>query len=106
MSLASNIVEYTVNPEHADTLRDRVREHLLPAARQTRGYRGFLLLDRGEGKRLALVLYDSAADAEAAQKTLAPIGVEHTGALMQGPIQRSIGSVVIDDGVFAGAPAR
>ena len=102
MSMAANIVEYTVNLEHAETLHSRVREHLVPAARETQGYRGFLLLDRGEGKRLAVVLYDSAADARAAQETLVPIGVEHTAALMQGPIQRALGAVVINDGVFAG----
>ena len=106
MSMASNIVEYTVDPEHADTLHDRVRAHLVPAARQTQGYRGFLLLDRGEGKRLAVVLYDSVADTRAAQETLAPVGIEHTADLMQGPIQRSVGTVVINDGVFADAAAR
>ena len=106
MGMATNIVEYTVNPEHAETLHSRVREHLLPAARRTQGYRGFLLLHRGEGKRLAVLLYDSAADAQAAQATLAPVGIEHTAALMQGPIQRSLGTVVINDGVFADAAAR
>ena len=106
MTMAANIVEYTVRPEHGDALRDRVRENLVPVARQAQGYRGFLLLDRGEGKRVAIVLFDSAADAQAAQATLAPVGVEHTGDLMQGPIQRSIGTVVIEDGVFAGMPTR
>ena len=106
MSMASNMVEYTVNPEHAEELHRRVREHLVPLARQTQGYRGFLLLDRGEGKRLAVVLYDSAAHARAAQETLAPVGVAHTAALMQGPIQRSVATVVISDGVFADAASR
>ena len=106
MTMAANIVEYTVNPEHADTLRERVQAHLVPAARQARGYRGFLLLDRGAGKRLAVVLFDSAADAQTAQETLAPLGMEQTAALMQGPIQRAIGTVVISDGVFADAAAR
>ena len=105
MTMAANIVEYTVSPEHADTLRERVRTHLVPAARQARGYRGFLLLDRGAGKRLALALFDSAADAQAAQETLAPVGMEQTAALMQGPIQRSVGTAVINDGVFADAAA-
>ncbi len=106
MDMATNIVEYTVDPEQAETLHSRVREHLVPAARQTQGYRGFLLLDRGEGKRLAILLFDSAADARAAQETLAPVGIEHTAALMQGPIQRAVGAVVIGDGVFAEAVAR
>lgn len=106
MTMAANIVEYTVNPEQADTLHERVRTHLVPAARQAQGYRGFLLLDRGAGKRLAVLLFDSAADAQAAQETLAPVGMEHTAALMQGPIQRSVGTVVINDGVFVDTVAR
>ena len=106
MDMATNIVEYTVDPEQAETLHSRVREHLVPAARQTRGYRGFLLLDRGEGKRMAVLLFDAAADARAAQETLAPVGIEHTAALMQGPIQRSVGTVILTDGVFADAAAR
>jgi hypothetical protein len=104
--MAAGIVEYTVSPEHAETLRDRVRAHLVPAARAAQGYRGFLLLDRGAGKRIGIVLFDSAADAKTAQATLAPLGMEHTGALMQGPIERSVGTVVINDGVFADAVVR
>ena len=103
MNMAANIVEYTVNPEQAETLHDRVRTHLVPATRTATGYRGFLLLDRGAGSRLAILLFDSAANAESAQKTLAPLGVEHTASLMQGPIQRSLGTVVINDGEFAEA---
>ena len=106
MDMAANIVEYTVNPEHADTLRARVQAHLVPAARQAPGYRGFLLLDRGLGKRLALVLFESAAAAQAAQAILAPVGIEQTGALMQGAIERSVGTVLINDGVFADAVVR
>lgn len=106
MTMAANIIEYTVNPEHAKTLHERVRTHLVPVARQARGYRGFLLLDRGAGKRLAVVLFASAADAQGAQETLAPVGMEQTAALMQGAIQRSVGTVVINDGVFADTVAR
>ena len=106
MNMAANIVEYTVNPESAETLLERVRTHLVPAARQAKGYRGFLLLDRGAGSRLAIVLFDSAATAQSAQDTLAPIGIEQTGSLMQGPIQRSVGTVVINDGELADASAR
>ncbi|MGH2588702.1 MAG: hypothetical protein ACRDJE_27570 [Dehalococcoidia bacterium] len=106
MSMATNIVEYTVSPEHAETLHGRVQERLVPAARQTQGYRGFLLLDRGEGTRLAVVLYDSAAAARAAQQTLVPVGMEITADLIQGPIQRTVGTVVISDGVFATTTTR
>ena len=106
MDMAANIVEYTVNPEQADTLRARVQAHLVSTARQAPGYRGFLLLDRGLGKRLALVLFESAAAAQAAQAILAPVGIEQTGALMQGAIERSVGTVLINDGVFADAVVR
>jgi hypothetical protein len=104
--MAAGIVEYTISPEHAETLRDRVQAYLVPAARTAQGYRGFLVLDRGAGKRIGIVLFDSAADAQTAQVTLGPLGMEHTGALMQGPIERSIGTVVINDGVFADAVVR
>lgn len=56
----------------------------MPAARQTRGYRGFLLLDQGEGKRLALLLFDSVEDVPLARQALTPVGREHTYALMSG----------------------
>ena len=101
MSMAASIVEYTVNPQQADELHRRVQQHLVPAARQTQGYQGFLLLDRGDGKRLALLLYDSVVAVQAAQAALTPIGSEHTYPLMQGPVLGSIGTVVITDGVFA-----
>ncbi len=57
MSMAASVVTYTVAPEHAEELRARVQEYLVPTARQTQGYRGFLLLDQGDGKRLAVLLY-------------------------------------------------
>jgi heme-degrading monooxygenase HmoA len=101
MSRAASIVEYTVNPEHAEELHARVRQHLVPAARQVKGYQGFLLLDRGDGKRLVVLLYDSVEDVQAAQEALTPVGREHTYALMSGPALGSVGTVVIGDGVFA-----
>jgi hypothetical protein len=101
MSRAASIVEYTVNPEHAETLHARVREHLVPVARQVQGYQGFLLLDRGEGRRLAVLLFDSVEGVRAAQEALTPPGREHTYALMSGPALGSLGLVVIGDGVFA-----
>jgi hypothetical protein len=100
MAMAASIVEYTVGPEHADELHRRVRERLLPAAQRTRGYRGMLLLDRGDGKRLAILLFDSMEQVGAAKEALTPVGREHTYALMQGPALGSAGTVVIGDGVF------
>ena len=101
MHMGASVVTYTVNPEHADELNRRVQEHLVPAARQTRGYRGFLLLDQGDGKRLALLLYESVEDVRPAQEALTPVGRDHTYALMSGPALGSLGSVVVSDGVFA-----
>jgi hypothetical protein len=103
MSMGASIVTYTVDPEHADELHRRVEEYLVPAAQQTHGYRGFLLLDQGDGKRLAFLLFDSVEDVGRAQQALTPVGREHTYALMSGPALGSLGTVVISDGVFAEA---
>ncbi len=102
---AASIVEYTVNPENATELHERVQQHLVPAARQVKGYQGFLLVDRGDGKRLAVLLYDSVENVQAAQEVLTTVGREHTYSLMSGPALGSLGTVVIGDGVFA-EPAR
>jgi hypothetical protein len=101
MSMGASVVTYAVDPKDADELRRRVQEHLVPAARQTKGYRGFLLLDQGDGKRLALLLFDSVDDARAAQGVLTPVGSEHTYSLMTGPALGSLSNVIIGDGVFA-----
>ncbi len=101
MSMAASVVTYTVAPEHAEELRVRVQEHLVPTARQTQGYRGFLLLDQGDGKRLAILLYDSVEDARAAQGALTPVGRDHTYALMTGPALGSLGTAILSDGIFA-----
>ena len=100
MNMGASIVTYSVEPEHAEELHKRVREHVVPAARQTVGYRGFLLIDQGDGKRLALLLFDSVENAQVAQGTLTPVGREHTYALMSGPALGSLGSVLISDGLF------
>jgi len=101
MSMGVSIVSYAVDPENAEALHGNIREYLVPAAQQTRGYRGFLLVDQGGGKRLALLLFDSVEDAQSAQGALTPVGREHTYALMAGPAQGSLGTIVIGDGVFA-----
>lgn len=98
---AASIVQYTVKEEHATELRRRVQDYLVPAARQINGYQGFLLLDLGENKRMAILLYDSPASVRTAQEALTPVGSEHTYALMSGPALGSLGMVAISDGVFA-----
>ncbi len=101
MSMGASIVTYSVDPQQAEELHRRVREHLLPAAQRLRGYRGFLLIDQGDNQRLALLLFDSTEGAQAAQRVLGPIGREQTYALMTGPAVGVLGAVVIADGVFA-----
>lgn len=101
MSAGASVVTYTVDAANADELRRRVEEHLIPAACQTHGYRGFLLLDQGDGKRLALLLFDSIEDIGPAQHALTPVGRDHTYALMSGPAIGSAGTVIVSDGVFA-----
>lgn len=101
MSRAASVVTYTVDAENAEELHDKVRQHLIPAARQVKGYEGFLLLDHGDGKRMAILLYDSVEGVRAAQQVLSPVGEEHTYALMSGPALGSLGTVILDDGVFA-----
>jgi len=101
MAMGASVVTYTVDPEHAEELIAAVRDHVVPAARQTAGYRGMLLLDQGEGKRLALLLFDSVEDVGPAQQALTPVGSQYTYHLMSGPAMGSIGTVIVSDGVFA-----
>lgn len=101
MNMGASVVTYTVDPENFDELHRRVEEHLVPAARQTHGYRGLLLLDQGDGKRLALLLFDSVEDVGPAQQALTPVGRDYTYALMSGPAIGSVGTVVVSDGIFA-----
>lgn len=99
--MGASIVTYPVDPQQADELHRRVRDHLIPAARTVPGYRGFLLVDRGDDTRLELLLFDTIQDAQAAQRELSPIGREQTYALMTGPAVGVLGTVVIADGTFA-----
>jgi hypothetical protein len=101
MSQGASVVTYAVDAANAAELTARVRDHLVPAARQTHGYRGFLLLDQGDGKRLALLLFDSVEDVGPAQQALTPVGAAQTYALMSGPAIGSVGTVLVADGVFA-----
>ena len=97
----SIVITYTVDPEKAEELTKRVREHLVPAARQVQGYRGFLVIDQGDGKRLTVLLFEAAAGAQAALQALSPLGREHIYELIAGPAQGSLGTVVVADGAFA-----
>lgn len=65
-----------------EELQRRVQDYLAPVERKTKGYQGFLLLDHGDGQRLALLPYDSVADVRAAQAALTLVGSEHSYTLM------------------------
>jgi len=101
MTMAASVVTYTVQGEHADELTKRVHEHLVPAAREIPGYRGFLLLDQGDHKRLGLLLFETMDDARAVQQVLSPLGQEHVYALMASPSIGSLATALISDGIFA-----
>ena len=99
MITAASIVEYTVKEGEGDELNRCVQEYVVPAAREVAGYRGFLLFDRGENKRMAVLLFDSPQAVRAAQHQLTPVGEEHTYALMSSPAIGSLGMVVVSDGL-------
>lgn len=101
MAMGVSVVTYPIDPQQADELHRRVREHLVPAAQQVAGYRGFLLVDQGDNKRLAVLLFDSVEAAQAAQQALTPVGREQTYGLMTGPAVGALGTVVVADGIFA-----
>ena len=102
MAQAASVVTYTVEAANAGELHENVWLHLIPAAREVNGYEGFLLLDQGDGKRMAILLFDSVDGVRAAQQVLTPVGEQHTYALMSGPAIGSLGTVVMSDGLFAG----
>jgi hypothetical protein len=100
MSLVASVVTYTVEAANSEALRQRVQEHLVPAARELPGYHGFLLLDQGEDRRLALLFFETPEQVRQAQAALTPVGEDHTYALMSGPAIGSLGRVLVDDGIF------
>lgn len=106
MGMGATIVTYTVAPGQAEELYKRAREHVVPAARSAKGYRGFLLLDQGDGKRLALVLFDSVQEVQAAQAIIGPDGREHVHELMSSPSVGALGTTIISDGIFAAGGMR
>lgn len=100
MSLVASVVTYTVAPSNAEELRRRVQEHLVPTAQALPGYQGFLLLDQGDDRRIALIFFETPEQARAAQAALTPVGEEQTYSLMSGPAIGSLARVLIADGVF------
>ena len=101
MNLVASMVTYTVEAANAEELHKRVETYLLPAARALPGYHGFLLIDQGDDRRLALIFFETPQQVMQAQQALTPIGEEHTYALMSGPATGSLGRVLVHDGLAA-----
>jgi hypothetical protein len=99
--MKTNIIEANVAPGQEAVFEERVRAHLLPAARQTEGYRGYLLIDQGEGKRLTVWLYDSAEAALAAGPSVGAVAEEQIVPLMTKAPRKWERRMVIADGLFA-----
>ncbi len=54
------------NPEQVDEATNIVRDSVVPAARQQKGFAGYILLgDRGTGKAITISLWETEADREA-----------------------------------------
>ncbi len=100
MARSASVVTYTVGQEHAAELAKRVQEHLVPAARAVEGYEGFLLLDQGEGKRMAILVFDSLEGVASAQAALSPLNEQYTASLMTSGSMGSRAAVVLADGLF------
>jgi hypothetical protein len=99
--LVATVVTYNIDPANADKLRDAIREHLVPAARKMEGYRGFLALDLGEGKRLGCVVFDSVEHGRAAQAIITAAAKEGgVYALMTEPQKGMFGNAIVADGIF------
>jgi hypothetical protein len=101
MSMGATVVTYTVDAANADKLRQAIEEYLIPAAQTAQGYRGFLVLDQGDGKRVGLVLFDSAQEAKAAQSIIGPVAGQRIYPLLSSPSVGALGTAIIADGVFA-----
>ena len=104
MAMGISIVEYTVDPAQADEVTQRLHAHVVAAARQVPGYRGWLTADLGEGKRRDIWLFDSPEALEG----MGPIGAvatEHIVPLTGPPDQLLGGSVLMTDGALT-APTK
>jgi len=103
MSMGATVVTYTVDAANADKLRQAIADHLVPAARTAPGYKGFLTLDQGEGKRLGVVLFASVEEAKAAQSIIGPVAGRHLYPLMASPSVGALGTAIVADGLFVTA---
>ncbi len=99
MNGAATVATYSVSDENSEQLHNLVETLLIPAVREAQGYRGCLLLNQGEGKRLAVVFCDSVESAKALQGIPGPIARDHICPLMTSPSIGRLSAVVLSDGV-------
>ena len=103
MAMGISIIEYNVDPAQADEVNRRLKEHLVAAAQQTAGYRGWLTADIGEGKRRDIWLYDS-PEALEGMGTIGAAANEHITPLTGEPERVLTGTVLMSDGALAPSP--
>lgn len=81
------VAEYPYQPDHPPT-ESALAEMQAIRARQP-GYRGWLLIDTGEGKRLGIYVWDSLAEGDAATPTrnaeMSAVSDEHFRPYLIGP---------------------
>jgi len=98
-----SIIEYTVDPAQADEVNRRHKEHIIPVAQQTAGYRGWLTADLGDSKRRDIWLFDS-VEALAGMEALGKLAFEHIVPLTGEPERILMGTVLMSDGALAPSP--
>jgi hypothetical protein len=102
MGMATSIVTYTIPAGRAEEVNARLRTRVLPEARRTPGFRGYLVVEQEDGTRLDSWLFDAAAVPgglgaldRAAREQIVPL----TGS----PTRIVAGTVAISDGLFPDA---
>jgi heme-degrading monooxygenase HmoA len=57
-----------IQPEKTDELTQFIRDNVLPAARQSHGFRGLqIMIDRAAGKGIAIAMWETEADMAASE---------------------------------------
>ena len=103
MAMGISIIEYTVDPAQADEVNRRLKQHLVAAAQQTAGYRGWLTADLGDSKRRDIWLFDS-VEALAGMEAIGKLADKHIIPLTGEAERHFIGTVLMSDGALAPSP--
>ncbi len=62
----ARVTTFEINPDQTDEATNILRDSVVPAAEQQKGFAGYLLLaDRGTGKGISITLWETEADREA-----------------------------------------